>query len=84
MRVPVGRPRPVPREPACPALYPVPVRRVRVLASAPFRFRLTADTLASPRGSGHQGPQRTRISEVKNMPDNQQKKPRPGGTRLSL
>lgn len=28
------------------ACYPIPVRRVRVSASAPFRFRLAADTLA--------------------------------------
>ena len=32
--------------PTWPALYPVSVRRVRVLASAPFRFRLATDTLA--------------------------------------
>src|SRR5579864_339270 len=28
----IGRPRPLPRYPACPALYPVSVRRVRALA----------------------------------------------------
>ncbi len=37
-------------------------------ASAPFRFRLTTDTLACPSGSGHHGPQRTCTSCTQRMP----------------
>ena len=46
VRMTFGRLRPLPDYPTTPALYPVSVRRVRVLASASFRFRLAADTLA--------------------------------------
>jgi len=46
VRVTIGPPRPWPGYPTAPALYPVPVRRVRVLPSASFRFHLTVDTLA--------------------------------------
>src|SRR5690606_11950608 len=42
----IGRPRPLPGYPSQPALYPVSVRRVRVVVPAPFRFRLTTDTLS--------------------------------------
>ncbi len=46
VRVTIGPPRPLPGYPTAPAFYPVPVRRVRVLPSASFRFHLTVDTLA--------------------------------------
>ena len=46
VRMTTGPPRPWPGYPTAPALYPVPVRRVRVLPSASFRFHLTVDTLA--------------------------------------
>src|SRR5262245_39591255 len=68
----IGHPRPLPGYPTESALYPVPVRRVRVLASASFRSRLATGTLAEPRGSGHHGPQRTCTSESHNMPGAQQ------------
>ncbi len=55
------------------------LRRVRDLpSSAPFRFRLATDTLASPRGSVHHGPQRTSISETQNMAGKQQRPRRCG------
>ena len=40
VRMTIGPPRPWPGYPTAPALYPVPVRRVRVLPSASFRFHL--------------------------------------------
>ena len=46
VRMTTGPPRPWPGYPTAPALYPIPVRRVRVLPSASFRFHLTVDTLA--------------------------------------
>ena len=46
VRITIGPPRPLPGYPTAPALYPIPVRRVRVLPSASFRFHLTVDTLA--------------------------------------
>ena len=46
VRMAIGHPRPLPGYPTAPAFYPVPVRRVRVLPSASFRFHLTVDTLA--------------------------------------
>ena len=46
VRMTTGPPRPWPGYPTAPALYPIPIRRVRVLPSASFRFHLTVDTLA--------------------------------------
>ena len=57
--------------PACPvasAFYPIPVRRVQGLPYASFGFRLATDTLASPSGSCHLGPQRTLTSQKHGMP----------------
>ena len=68
VRMTIGPPRPLPGYPTTPALYPVSVRRVRVLPPASFRFRLAADTLALASGSGHHGPQRTCTSWIHNMP----------------
>jgi hypothetical protein len=68
VRVTIGRWRPQPPCPTTPALYPVPVRRSSALPSASFRSRLAADTLAWAGGSGHHGPQRTRTSNMHNMP----------------
>ena len=68
VRMTTGPPRPWPGYPTVQALYPVSVRRVRVLLSASFRFRLTADTLAWPSGSGHHGPQRSFTPWLHDMP----------------
>jgi hypothetical protein len=46
VRMTIGRPHPLPGYPTESALYPVSVRRVRFLASASFRSRLTTGTLA--------------------------------------
>jgi len=71
VRMTIGPPRPLPGYPTAPAWYPVPVRRVQVLLSASFRFRLAADTLAWASGSGHHGPQRTSTSRLHDMPGTQ-------------
>ena len=68
VRVTIGPPRLWPGYPTALVFYPVPVRRVRVLPSASFRFHLTMDTLAWASGSGHHGPQRTFSSKMHNMP----------------
>ena len=68
VRMTIGPPRPLPGYPTVRALYPISVRRVRVLLSASFRFRLAADTLAWPSGSGHRGPQRSFTPCLHDMP----------------
>ena len=74
-RMTFGPHRPLPAYPNTPALYPVPVRRIRVMAFASFRSHLTVDTLARPRGSRHWGPQGTLTPKKHNMPGAQKKVP---------
>ncbi len=68
VRMTFGLSRPWPVYPNTTALYPVPVRRIRVAAFASFRSHLAVGTLARPCGSCHLGPRRTYTSWIHNMP----------------
>ncbi len=76
VRMTFGLSRPWPVYPNTTALYPVPVRRIRVAAFASFRSHLAVGTLARPCGSCHLGPRRTYTSWIHNMPGAPRKKPK--------
>ncbi len=84
VRMTFGLSRPWPVYPNTTALYPVPVRRIRVAAFASFRSHLAVGTLARPCGSCHLGPRRTYTSWIHNMPGAPRKKPPPWGRLRSL
>jgi len=57
VRMSIGHRRPSPPYPTQPALYPVPVRRVRLLSPASFAQYLAISQLPLTNGSAHHGPQ---------------------------